>query len=110
MSLLYFKDPQSPVRRLIAEMMDDHSGAVWTDDRRGKYPREYDMERVASIAVPTLLIAGELDKVFVKLARELHDQMPNSELIIYPGIGHMVNLEAPDRFNDDLSEFLNSLH
>ncbi len=106
MSLLYFKDSTSPIRHLMAQMMDDHTGAIWMDPMRGKYPREVDLDRVADIATPTLIIAGELDKVFARLSTELHALIPGSELRIYPGVGHMVNLEAPDMFHTDLDRFL----
>lgn len=106
MSLLYFKDPDSPIRHLMAEMMDDHSGAVWIDPRRGQYPRDRDIDEVHRITVPTLIIAGALDKVFAKLSSELQTLIPHSELRIYPDVGHMVNLEAPDLFHADLNRFM----
>jgi pimeloyl-ACP methyl ester carboxylesterase len=87
-------------------MMNDYSGAVWRDPMRGKYPREYDLEHVHEITVPTTILAGALDKVFVPLAQELHDRIPMSSLTIYENVGHMLNLEAPARFNADLQLFL----
>ena len=87
-------------------MIEQYSGAVWADPKRGRYPREYDLERVHKITVPTLIVAGELDKIFVPLSRQLHDKINGSQLLVYPETGHMVNLELPGRLNADLKVFL----
>lgn len=97
---------RAPIHDRMKEMIEHYSGAVWADPMRGKYPREYDLERVHEITVPTLIVAGELDKVFVPLARELHDKIESSELAMYSETGHMVNLEQADRLNADLEAFL----
>ena len=87
-------------------MIEQYSGAGWADPKRGRYPREYDLERVHEITVPTLIIAGELDKIFVPLSEQLHERINGSRLLIYPNTGHMVNLEQPERLNADLKVFL----
>jgi pimeloyl-ACP methyl ester carboxylesterase len=61
---------------------------------------------VHKIDVPTLILAGELDKVFAVLAQKLHQQINGSLLNVYKQAGHLLNLEAPDRFNRDLEGFL----
>jgi pimeloyl-ACP methyl ester carboxylesterase len=78
------------------------------DPMRGKYPRTRDLDHVQRISVPTLILVGELDRVFVPLARELHKKIRTSELKIYENTGHMLNLEAPDRFNGDIKAFLDA--
>lgn len=42
----------------------------------------------------------------VSVGEELHAQIPGSTFVVIPGPGHMVNLEAPDRFNDEVRSFL----
>lgn len=109
-SLRYYREDQAGIRNLIATMMREHSGAPWMDERRGNYPDPgKDLERVHSIAVPTLIIAGDQDRVFVPLAKELNGRIPESRLVVYPKIGHMVNLEAPERFHVDLEAFLDEI-
>jgi len=105
-SLAWYKDKRSDVGRFIKTIMDDYSGAVWADPMRGQYPKEQDLERVHEITVPTLLLAGELDRVFATLARKLHRRIEGSSLKIHEQVGHMLNLEAPDRFNRDLEAFI----
>jgi pimeloyl-ACP methyl ester carboxylesterase len=59
------------------------------------------------IDVPTLLLYGEDDKRSpVSIGEELHAKIPGSAFVVVPGAGHMVNLEAPERFNDEVRSFL----
>ncbi len=57
-------------------------------------------ERLAEIALPTLLVAGGLDDKYVELAREMAREMagrlPAARVEIVPEAGHAVHLEAPD--------------
>ena len=58
------------------------------------------------IAVPTLLIWGELDERSpLGVARQFEDAIPNAKLVVIPGAGHVSNLEQPDVFNDAVREF-----
>jgi pimeloyl-ACP methyl ester carboxylesterase len=72
--------------------------AMATADLRGVLPR---------IDVPTLLIYGEADVRSPRaVAQELHARIPASVLLVLPQIGHQLNMEAADRFNAALREFL----
>ena len=58
------------------------------------------------IAVPTLLIWGELDaRSPLSVARQFEQAIPNATLVVIPGSGHVSNLERPDRFNEAVREF-----
>ena len=60
-----------------------------------------------SIEIPTLLLYGEQDQRSpLHIAYELHDRIPNSELLVIPGVGHMSNYDDPKRFNDAVLTFL----
>ncbi len=62
------------------------------------------------IAVPTLLIWGELDaRSPLSVARQFQEAIPNAKLVVIPGAGHVSNLEQPDLFNAAVREFC-SLH
>ena len=62
------------------------------------------------IDVPTLLIYGDVDRRSpVAIGEELHAQIPGSKLVVIPGVGHMVNMEAPQRFNDEVRGFLRAV-
>ncbi len=59
------------------------------------------------IAVPTLVIAGEEDRVYPPaLARRMAQRIPGAELVTLEGCGHLSNLEQPERFNAALLDFL----
>jgi pimeloyl-ACP methyl ester carboxylesterase len=65
---------------------------------------------LGAISVPTLLLYGEADvRSPQHVAEELHAAIARSELVVPPGIGHVTNLEAPDRFNEVVRRFLRSV-
>ena len=58
------------------------------------------------IDVPTLLIWGELDaRSPLTVARQFAQEIPDTELVIIPGAGHVSNLERPDEFNRAVRTF-----
>jgi pimeloyl-ACP methyl ester carboxylesterase len=60
-----------------------------------------------TIAVPTLLLYGAEDRRSpLPVAHEMHDAIPGSSLTVLPDVGHMSNLEAPERFNAAVRGFL----
>jgi pimeloyl-ACP methyl ester carboxylesterase len=56
--------------------------------------------------LPTLLIAGANDSGSRRSLEELARYLPNAKLVVIDGAGHIVNLEAAERFNAVLREFL----
>ncbi|HEV2752597.1 MAG TPA: alpha/beta fold hydrolase, partial [Solirubrobacteraceae bacterium] len=58
------------------------------------------------IAVPTLLIWGELDaRSPLSVARQFEHAIPDTKLVVIPGCGHVSNLERPEQFNEAVREF-----
>jgi pimeloyl-ACP methyl ester carboxylesterase len=58
------------------------------------------------IAVPTLLIWGELDaRSPLSVARQFAHAIPDTQLVVIPGCGHVSNLEQPEQFNEAVREF-----
>ena len=54
-------------------------------------------EELGRISCPTLILGGEEDKIVgAEAARELHRRIPDSELHLYPGLGHAAYEEAKD--------------
>lgn len=63
-----------------------------------------------TITVPTLVIHGELDaRSPPSVAEELHARIPGSELVVLPGVGHIVSLEASAAFDAEARRFLGSV-
>ena len=56
--------------------------------------------------MPTLLIHGEHDQIVpVHEAQELAAQLPNSELLILPGAGHVPTITRPYAVADAITRF-----
>lgn len=61
------------------------------------------------IDVPTLLLYGDADvRSPLAVAEDLRARIAGSQLVIMPGVGHLSNIEAPERFNTEVRRFLRS--
>jgi pimeloyl-ACP methyl ester carboxylesterase len=57
--------------------------------------------------VPTLIVWGNADPIIpVEHAYAAHDSIPGSRLEIFEGVGHYPHCEAPERFVEILSDFI----
>ena len=50
------------------------------------------------LALPTLLIAGELDSKYVAIGRQMAAQLPQTQFVNVTDAGHTVHLERPEQF------------
>ncbi len=65
--------------------------------------------RLAELRVPTLVVIGELDVLFVLAAGErIEREVVGARRAVVSGVAHMVNLERPDEFRRILEDFLRS--
>jgi 2-succinyl-6-hydroxy-2,4-cyclohexadiene-1-carboxylate synthase len=62
--------------------------------------------RLNGLALPTLLIAGELDTKFVQIARQMQAKLPISRFDIVANAGHTVHLEQPAEFDRLVLDYL----
>jgi 2-succinyl-6-hydroxy-2,4-cyclohexadiene-1-carboxylate synthase len=62
-------------------------------------------EQLATLTIPTLLIAGELDGKYCAIAQDMAQRLPHSQLAIIPGAGHTAHLEQPDTFIKLIANF-----
>jgi pimeloyl-ACP methyl ester carboxylesterase len=66
-------------------------------------------EVLPRIDVPTLLLYGDAD---VRAPRDVWEpllaEIPAATLVRFPGVGHMIDIEAGDRFNEEVRSFLRS--
>jgi pimeloyl-ACP methyl ester carboxylesterase len=92
------------IARRLAEMVGDYSGVNWTSpDPHAPHP--HSLELLATIAAPTIVVSAELDvPCFHEMAGILADRIPGARKVMVPGVGHMVNLEAPETVNALLRE------
>ncbi|MGH7570822.1 MAG: alpha/beta fold hydrolase [Gemmatimonadota bacterium] len=76
--------------------------------RLALFSRQLDNDDVlASIGVPTLVVHGGGDRVVMLSSGEhIAGTVPGARLLVYEGSGHAPFFEDPDRFNQDLAEFV----
>lgn len=66
-------------------------------------------ERLAELNMPSLVIIGEKDLPYLKLAAEyLSARMPAATLALMPDAAHLPNMEHPERFRALVEDFLSS--
>ena len=71
--------------------------AMAETDQRDLLPR---------IAVPTLLIWGELDaRSPLSVAHQFQRAIRDATLVVIAGSGHVSNLESPEQFNEAVRQF-----
>ena len=83
---------------------------------KAAWPRSTSLEDIAAqvgdIAVPTLVIAGALDRVDppIRLRAELLPRIPQAVMHVLPGTGHLSMLESPDAVARLIADFANNLN
>lgn len=64
-------------------------------------------ETLATLSIPTLVLHGRYDPVITPLtAWNLHQLIPQSDLVILPATGHLPAAEVPDDYVDAVEGFL----
>lgn len=64
-------------------------------------------ELLPKIKCPTLILAGDQDTMIAAdAATFLHEHITGSRLIVYPGCGHIPQMEQPQEFYKNVLEFL----
>jgi pimeloyl-ACP methyl ester carboxylesterase len=99
------------LREVIAKMMEHlaplhgamrQAHAIWGHDT---------YERLPGIGVPTLVIAGDADRLIpVENSRILASRIPRAELVILKNMGHGFITEAADEANEVVLDFLRRHH
>lgn len=73
------------------------------------YESMYDVDlrpQLAQITLPTLIIHGEQDRIVpVSVAQELAAQLPNNQLILLPGAGHVPTITQPQAITNAINAF-----
>ena len=62
---------------------------------------------LSNIKAKTLVISGNEDHIIpIENAHYLSNGIPNSSLIVYKEVGHLILIEEPEKFANDVCEFL----
>jgi pimeloyl-ACP methyl ester carboxylesterase len=65
--------------------------------------------RLGAIKLPTRVIVGELDPATpVAASQAIHEAIPGSDLVIVPGVSHMLHNEEPELFHSHVLPFLDT--
>lgn len=100
----------APVRRKVYEMnlvaiRNELSGE--RDEQELEPPA---VDRLNTIAVPTLVISGDLDhRAVIAGSRHIARSIPNAREVVMAGTAHLPNLERPAEFNQHVLDFLAAL-
>jgi pimeloyl-ACP methyl ester carboxylesterase len=90
-------------------LLEEIAGAVRSESLRTQLSVMAETDQrdlLPQIAVPTLLIWGELDvRSPLSVARQFAQAIPDTQLVVIPGCGHVSNLEQPGQFNEAVREF-----
>src|ERR1035437_2998181 len=64
-------------------------------------------DRLSELRCPVLAVAGTLDvSDVVQTAQRLEAAAPNARAVVWPDVAHMIGMEAPDRLNALILDFL----
>ncbi len=64
-------------------------------------------DRISEITAPALIVWGADDQlIFASAATTFDERLPNADVVIYNGVGHLPMEEAPDEAARDISAFL----
>lgn len=105
----FLKDPSRKAEReeLRSQLLQNPRD-VWRA-MQGVITRRGVTEELGRITTPTLILVGEEDVVTSpERAELLHRHIRGSRLVRLPGVGHMSNLEQPERVNGAIQRFLSS--
>ena len=101
------RDPETT--KWVADMIRGTSVAGMIGCARAIQALDY-TDELARIALPTLIIAGEKDAgAPVAASRAMHQAITGSRLEIMPDCRHQAPIEMPDRFNQIIDGFLETL-
>jgi proline-specific peptidase len=71
--------------------------------------RNWDVfDRLAEIALPTLVLAGRFDECVPEHMWDMHQRIAGSRFELFESSAHMPFIEEPDRFDQVMREFLRS--
>lgn len=103
-----FRQRRPDIAQMIGDMLEEAppEGYIATCEAL----READLRAaLARIAAPALILVGSRDESTPPTqARELHDAIAGSQLVILDGAAHLANVEQPDAFNAHALAFLSA--
>ena len=104
-SLLQSAIQMPSVKRQISEYIGDYSG--WHFANVDPVDRSHAaILELHTINAPTLILVGDRDHPDIRRAANTLEQIPDANQFTLFDLGHISNMEGPDRFNEIVLEFL----
>jgi 3-oxoadipate enol-lactonase len=98
---------QEPSHQALSRIIANYSGWHWVNRDLRKFSTPPSINRLQEVTVPTLVILGRNDLLyFHAIAEVLVDRIEESQKVVIQEAGHMVNMDNPTAFNQELEKFL----
>ncbi|HRE40906.1 MAG TPA: alpha/beta hydrolase [Ignavibacteria bacterium] len=95
------------IKNRIREVMSYQTPEGIASTANALATRTDNVSSLKNIDVPVLIISSDEDKTTpVEFSNTLKSEIKNSELEIIKGVGHISNMEAPEKFNEIIERFL----
>ncbi|MBL8681846.1 MAG: alpha/beta fold hydrolase [Myxococcales bacterium] len=97
-----------PVREALSLRRSQHDpeGIAWAMRALGTGSMPSRWGALAGLAVPTVVVTGELDKKFTAISATMAERSPRVARCVVEGVGHDVTLEAPEAVVDALQTLI----
>ncbi|GIU99761.1 MAG: alpha/beta hydrolase [Actinomycetota bacterium] len=100
-------DAPAELRERVRGLIADQSAEAIAAALEGMAERPDSTPDLPRISVPTLVITSSEDQLIPPdVSRAMAEAIPGARLEVLEGVGHLSNLEAPERFNALLLEHL----
>jgi pimeloyl-ACP methyl ester carboxylesterase len=97
--------PKSFLETLVQESLKVPA-RVWKATLEGLLTDD-SSEELDKIKAPTLIVWGDKDEIVPRSDQETFlARISNSQLVVYPGVGHALYCEEPMRFASDIAAFI----
>jgi len=94
----------------VRQIVLDYACGHWTGAVSSRWSDQDPAPRLKDLDLPALVVSGEADiPSFMLMAEAYAKALPRARREIVQGVGHLVNIEAADVFNDLIRAFLATL-
>ncbi|WP_269585314.1 alpha/beta fold hydrolase [Roseibium sp. Sym1] len=102
------REDDEDLKAIVVDMAKETGPEAFIRQQTALINRIDSRPRLGEITCPTLVLVGDGDRLTPPdIAREIHEHIPGSELVLIEGCGHLSPLEAPDQVTRTLRDFLN---
>ncbi|MEP3431236.1 MAG: alpha/beta hydrolase [Roseibium sp.] len=102
------REDDEELKSIVVEMANDTGPEAFIRQQTALINRPDARPGLRDIHCPTLVLVGDGDRLTpLEMSQEIHDHIPESDLAVIPGSGHLSTLEEPELVTNVLRDFLN---